>query len=202
MDNTDRRASSKDTNVDGGRVDGRGTRVWTSAWWILAWFQRAVSYSSINPWFDSTLFDYIPLSDNHTMSRSGPGPETAPEHDQNSRPRRTSTTRTFFDPSPSASAAGRARQPIPSSSTHTHNNINSHYHPKVGSSHSSQEPNPGSLQNISESESEDDEGDEMRELSKLEFRRAKNRLKQRNLRRESFPSIHTRSFHDLIEIMR
>jgi hypothetical protein len=129
-----------------------------------------------------------------TMSRSGPGPETEPEPDQHSRPRRTSTTRIFFDPSPSASAAGRSRQPISSSSTHTHNNINSHYHPKVGSSHSSLEPNPGSLQNISESESEDDEGDEMRELSKLELRRAKNRLKQRNLRRKSFSPFSLANF--------
>jgi len=108
------------------------------------------------------------------MSNPDPGPGTGPTGDRNLRPRRTSTTRTFFDPSPSATSL---RQPKSASTQ-----VNTHYHTRTASG--SLPPGQGdeSTKDLSDSSSEGGNG--LQEVSKLEVKREKNRLKQRNLRRE------------------
>jgi hypothetical protein len=109
------------------------------------------------------------------MNNPDPGRGTDQVGDRNLRPRRTSTTRTFFDPSPSATLS---RHPRPASS-----HVNTHYFTRTASG--SLPPGQGheSAKEVSDSSSEGG-NDGLQEVSKLEAKREKNRLKQRNLRRE------------------
>jgi hypothetical protein len=136
---------------------------------------------------NSTLIDilvvtfgyYIPstTSFESKMNRPDSGPGLDQGGDRNLRPRRASTTRTFFDPSPSASSARHPRPPTSSTQANTH------YYTRTAS---------GSIPSGQRSEKDDSDGssetggEQLQEVSKLEIKREKNRLKQRNLRRE-FP---------------
>jgi hypothetical protein len=110
------------------------------------------------------------------MNNPDPGPGTDAVGDRNLRPRRTSTTRTFFDPSPSATSSRHSR-PAPTPQ------INTHYYTRTASgSLPPGQAGPESVKDVSDSGSEGENG--LQEVSKLEVKREKNRLKQRNLRRE------------------
>ena len=120
------------------------------------------------------------------MDNPDPGSGTDPVGDRNLRPRRTSTTRTFFDPSPSANSSKHTR-PAPISQ------VNTHYYTRTASG--SLPPGQGaeSVKDESDSSSEGETG--LQEVSKLEVKREKNRLKQRNLRRELLTPLRLHDFH-------
>lgn len=117
------------------------------------------------------------------MDNPDTGPGSDPVGDRNLRPRRISTTRTFFDPSPSATSSRHSR-PAPTSQ------VNTHYYTRTASGSLPPGQGPESVKDVSDSSSE--EGAGLQEVSKLEVRREKNRLKQRNLRRKSHAAILTR----------
>jgi len=109
------------------------------------------------------------------MDNPDPGPGTDSAGDRNLRPRRTSTMRTFFDPSPSATLPRHSR-PAPAPQ------VNTHYYTRTASGSLPPGQGPESVKDVSDSSSEGGTG--LQEVSKLEVKREKNRLKQRNLRRE------------------
>ena len=117
------------------------------------------------------------LSAKLIMSHPDQSSGADPAVDRTLRPRRTSTTRDFYDPSPSATSS-RHHRPVNTPQ------VNTHYFTRTasGSIPSAQ----GGESNKDESDSSSDGGgDQLHEVSKLEVKREKNRLKQRNLRRES-----------------